>query len=125
MLDSVHSDFLCACFLLLSIGCCESVLAREAANLKNKGELDRVGQFWRGWLVSLKLDDPSAREAALGAAGAAYRHKGVTVGTDGACKSYEAIWVPLSYLRIAAYKPRVSLCNDPRPPAVQSSQPLD
>ena len=37
--------------------------------------------------MSLDLDDPSAREAALGPAGAAYQHKGVTVGTDGACKS--------------------------------------
>ena len=37
--------------------------------------------------MSLDLDDPSAREAALGPAGAACRHKGVTVGTDGACKS--------------------------------------
>ena len=40
---------------------------------------------------SLDLDDPSAREAALRPVGAAYRHKGVTVGTDGAiggtCKS--------------------------------------
>ena len=36
--------------------------------------------------MSLDLDDPSAREAALGQAGAAYRHSGVTVGTDGACK---------------------------------------
>ena len=32
--------------------------------------------------MSLDLDDPSAREAALGPAGAAYRHKGVTVGTE-------------------------------------------
>ena len=37
--------------------------------------------------MSLDLDDPSAREAALGPAGAACRHKGVTAGTDGACKS--------------------------------------
>ena len=37
--------------------------------------------------MSLNLDDPPAREAALGPAGAAYWHKGVTVGMDGACKS--------------------------------------
>ena len=33
--------------------------------------------------------------------------------------------VPLLYLRMAAYRPRVSLCTDPRPPSVRSSQPLD
>ena len=37
--------------------------------------------------MSLDLDDASAREAALGPAATAYRHKGVTVGSDGACKT--------------------------------------
>ena len=37
--------------------------------------------------MSLDLDDPTAREAALGPAGTAYRYNCVTIGTDGACKS--------------------------------------
>ena len=44
-----------------------------------------------GWVMSLYLDDPSGREAVLYPAGAAYRHKDVTVGTDWACKSNGAV----------------------------------
>ena len=43
--------------------------------------------------MSLDLDDPSAREAALGPDAAAYRHKGVTVGSDGAMGSLGAAFV--------------------------------
>ena len=39
----------------------------------------------------LFLDDPFASEAVLGQEGAAYQHKGVTVGTDVACKDDGAI----------------------------------
>ena len=45
--------------------------------------------------MSLDLDDPSAREAAFGPAGAAYIHKGVTEATDGTCKSNGAIGAAL------------------------------
>ena len=36
--------------------------------------------------MPLDLSCPSAREAALGPAGNAYRHHGVTIGTDGSLK---------------------------------------
>ena len=51
--------------------------------------------------MSLELDDCSAREAALGPAGAAYPHKGVTVGTDRACK----IEVIMGQCRFRVYGP--------------------
>jgi hypothetical protein len=41
--------------------------------------------------VPLDLSCPSAREAALGPAGQAYLHPGVTVGTDGSLKSNGAM----------------------------------
>ena len=64
-------------------------------------------------VMSPDLDDPSARETALGPAGAAYRHKGVTVDTAGACKSnaVSRLWVPPSFLRIAAYRQRLRECR--------------
>ena len=69
--------------------------------------------------MSLDLDgrdhDPSARETALGPAGAAYRHKGVTVGTDGACKSYGVMGAALA-TKDAANRLGVLPCMDPRPP---------
>ena len=55
-----------------------------------KSRLDSI-RLTEDWVMSLDLDDPSAREAALSPAGAAYRHKGVTVGMDEACKSDGAI----------------------------------
>ena len=58
--------------------------AQKRAELKSRLDSMRLTE---DGVMSLDLDDPSAREAALGPAGAAYRHKGVTVGTDGACKS--------------------------------------
>ena len=72
--------------LWASLGAAAS--APPHADLKRR--LDSI-RLTEDGVVPLDLSCPSAREAALGPAGPAYQHQGITVGTDGSLKSNGAM----------------------------------